>query len=187
MLDDQILTVEHLKKVKEGYTDQFSLDFQLLMKECQCLERPPKPDFNSKPIIKTIQRPKSAAMVKQQRMKDYSFKISGFQREQIEINKPTVKNNDFDMSYKVIDRNFYGKAVASIQNQVQETVKEMQQYHIDREAQNSPMKAHYERQARVAEEKLLNEAVAKIKQKHSKTGHQGGKNKGTRLLNLIQC
>ena len=27
VLDDEIMTVEHLKKAKEGYTDQFSLDF----------------------------------------------------------------------------------------------------------------------------------------------------------------
>lgn len=32
VLDDEIITLEHLKKAKEGYTDQFSLDFTELMK-----------------------------------------------------------------------------------------------------------------------------------------------------------
>ena len=135
ILDHEIITVEHLKKVKEGYTDQFSLDFQLLMKECQCLERPPKLDLNSRPVIKQINKstqPKSDAKIRHQRMKDYAFKNSLFQREPIEINKPNQKKDDFT-NIKIVDRNLYGKQVAAIQHSVMDTVKQMQDFHHARE------------------------------------------------------
>lgn len=37
ILDGEIITLEHLKKVKEGYTDQFSLDYQILEKGMEAI------------------------------------------------------------------------------------------------------------------------------------------------------
>ena len=104
-------------------------------------------------------------------MKDYAFKNSLFQREPIEINKPNQKKDDL-YNVEIVDKNLYGRQVAAIQHSVMDTVQQMKDFHYARETQDSPMKAHYERQNRQEEEKLLADTVHKIKAKHAKTGHQ---------------
>jgi cell pole-organizing protein PopZ len=54
--------------------------------------------------------------------------------------------------------------------QVNQTVRQMKEtYNVT----DTPMKAHYQRQKKVEDEKTLAETVAKIKVKHAKQGHNG--------------
>lgn len=62
------------------------------------------------------ERPASAAQVKHKRMKDYSFRISKFQRDPIEIKRPAIEKDHFDLKDFKVPRSQYCEQIARLQN-----------------------------------------------------------------------
>jgi hypothetical protein len=49
-------------------------------------------------------------------MSDYSFKISKFQRDPIEIKRPTIEKDEFDLKDFKVPRSLYCQQIAQLQN-----------------------------------------------------------------------
>ena len=114
-LSKHVVTMDALKKAKEGYTDQFQLDFDELFRvfltEQEKREKGHKtyiPEKKAKPPKRNISKEKRDRMV------NYGYKVTGNKPIDYKCKKPDVRKVDFDdmMNRAMKDRSDFGKIVA---------------------------------------------------------------------------
>ena len=169
ILDGEIITLEHLKKAKEGYTDQFSLDYQILEKGMEAIGFQ-KTAFDIRDLghKETIIEPEpTPAQIKARRQKEYSKKVALFQREPLQLKKPPPINAE-DIKNIKYGVSLYGRQIGKFQRTVQQKVRaiEADQKQGD-QAVSGVMAAHYARQKQAAEVQMIEETIKEIRKKHS--------------------
>ena len=114
-LSKHVVTMEALQKEKEGYTDQFQLDFDQLLRiflEEQEMQKMGGKTFipDAKPKPKARNIPKE----KRDRMNSYGNKVSGVVKNELLINRPNnLKYDPDDTKNKPgTELSTYGRLVA---------------------------------------------------------------------------
>jgi hypothetical protein len=104
-MDLEVCTLEHFKKVKSGYTDQFNLDYNQLVKvfelnnemkqgEDHLIEVPANQKIrNLNGGLLPSQVEQAKRVEKAERRKTYSDKVNTFYREPMHINRPETAHD----------------------------------------------------------------------------------------------
>jgi len=123
--------MDALKKAKEGYTDQFQLDFEQLFKVFIAeQDRKAKGHKIYVPESKPKEVKRNIPKEKRERMVSYGRKVTGFAPLNFNLKRPDVSKIDYDdiENRKCNEISEYGKLAAYQQNQIQSQTKGLKEY-----------------------------------------------------------
>jgi hypothetical protein len=130
-LGKHVVTVDALKKAKDGYTDQFQLDFEQLFKVFLAeQDRKAKGHRIYVPESKPKREKRNIAKEKRERMVSYGRKVAGYTPINFNLSKPDNSRPDYNdienRACKEISE--YGKLAAYQQNIIQTKAKGLKEY-----------------------------------------------------------